>query len=286
MRMGAGSRCAVSINIQTAPDFMNPFLLRWPSRKDSRGFTLIELLVVIAIIAILAGMLLPALAKAKEKGKSASCMNSLRQLAVAQTVYAVDFEGRFCHTFSVRGNNDIRRGWFNFLQPYTQTTNLILCPSRTKQFNEVVALYPSDIRDRAVSNYAMNFQLGGCDWPGVWDVSRWPSIRDTAVVNPAGTAHLTDGGSRPVNTPDPMRSVTVQSPEKAGAWIIHDPANDAPCVGCVTSPGDPNWGGPHLRHSARSNVAFADSHVETMLASQWYFARSPWLDPRRGGGNP
>jgi prepilin-type N-terminal cleavage/methylation domain-containing protein/prepilin-type processing-associated H-X9-DG protein len=247
------------------------------------AFTLIELLVVIAIIAILAGMLLPALAKAKEKGKSTACMNSLRQMAIAQTVYGTDFDGRFCPTFSVRGNNDIRRAWFNFLQPYTQTTNLILCPSRTKQFNELVALYPSDQQDRAVSNYAMNFQLGGCDWPNVWDVSRWPSVKDVAVLNPAATVHLTDGGTQPLNTTDPNRAVTVSSKEKAGAWIIHDPANDAPCNGCVTSPNDPNWGGPHLRHSSKSNVAFADSHVESMLSSQWYWGRSPWLNPRIGG---
>ena len=73
-------------------------------KGKSFGFTLIELLVVIAIIAILASLLLPALASAKEKGKQAYCMNSLKQLSLAMTMYEDDNDG-YLHHLSVESNN-------------------------------------------------------------------------------------------------------------------------------------------------------------------------------------
>ena len=68
------------------------------NRKKTVGFTLIELLVVIAIIAILASLLLPALASAKEKGKQAYCINSLKQINLAMTLYEEENDGFLHHT--------------------------------------------------------------------------------------------------------------------------------------------------------------------------------------------
>src|SRR2546430_6712632 len=65
----------------------------WPGLKPA--FTLIELLVVIAIIAVLAGLLLPALSRGKYSGKKSACLNNIRQQYLSQIMYADDFSGKF-----------------------------------------------------------------------------------------------------------------------------------------------------------------------------------------------
>lgn len=82
------------------------------------GFTLIELLVVIAVLAILAGMLLPSLAKAKEKGRLASCINNLRQIGIGTTLYTQDFNDSL-HYFLLDGNETIPNGGQWTLRPKT-----------------------------------------------------------------------------------------------------------------------------------------------------------------------
>jgi len=94
-----------------------------------RGFTLIELLVVIAIIAILAAILFPVFAKAREKARQASCSSNMKQLCTAALMYAQDYdECTALHYYIGPGWNPFYRAQ-DAVQPYVKNTQLLICPS-------------------------------------------------------------------------------------------------------------------------------------------------------------
>lgn len=122
-----------------------------PSRTKS-GFTLIELLVVIAIIAILAAILFPVFAQAREKARAASCLSNEKQLGIAARLYMEDYDGALYHhhegfvlddgtqvdtlpgsvsgcTGGGQGNSNAEKPWAIFFQPYIKNRQLMFCPS-------------------------------------------------------------------------------------------------------------------------------------------------------------
>ncbi len=98
----------------------------------SRGFTLIELLVVIAIIAILAAILFPVFARAREKARQSSCLSNVKQLMTGVMMYNADHDGMFIPCAWVKTSAPYVY-WWDVLDPYIKNENIHQCPSRIKE---------------------------------------------------------------------------------------------------------------------------------------------------------
>jgi prepilin-type N-terminal cleavage/methylation domain-containing protein len=145
-------------------------------RAAARGFTLIELLVVIAIIAILASMLLPALARAKEAANRIKCVNSLKQVELSGRLYADDNDG----LYPPRTN---AWRWPTQLLEYYRNTNLLVCPTDAQRGPPQTDFSSAEPADRANRSYMIN---GWNDYfNDALSVAR--AMKETAVIYPSET---------------------------------------------------------------------------------------------------
>ncbi len=154
-------------------------------QSDERAFTLIELLVVIAIIAILAGMLLPALAMAKEAGRKISCLNSVRQLGMAARMYVDDNED----FFPLRTLNP---AWPTILQDGYKDLRLLVCPSDgLRPASNFGSPYPADAAPRSYMMNAWNdyYQeaFGANDFGTISTVSKTNAMPESRIRQPSDT---------------------------------------------------------------------------------------------------
>ena len=237
--------------------------------RNVRGFTLIELLVVIAIIAILAAILFPVFARARENARRASCQSNLKQIGLGILQYNQDYDERFPQLSSTTGTSNVI--WIQTIQPYVKSTQLFSCPS--------------DPKTEAAGNY--NDGTFSSSWTSNPPTGTIAPFHTSYIINsnamekslaslqaPATTILMSDGGVRP-NTTAPY--VTTTSPQKSGAFVMCDTSYS----NASGMSGD--WAGPSMRHLETGVVAFTDGHVKALKPEKWYYPDTPWLKPEVGG---
>ena len=200
-------------------------------RRDHRGFTLIELLVVIAIIAILAAILFPVFARAREKARQSSCLSNVKQLMLAVMMYAQDYDETLPYASSwgeISTPSYIT--WCQALMPYAKNTQITICPS-----------YPNQS-----IGYGWNYQnFGYRSTAGTIGYGAGCKLAEIPV--PAGTILIGDD-------PD-------QGFHDAGGIYIYGP-RQFDLAGDPTS--DPDVANLARRHNGGGNYGFCDGHAKWM----------------------
>jgi prepilin-type N-terminal cleavage/methylation domain-containing protein/prepilin-type processing-associated H-X9-DG protein len=225
-------------------------------RGKRSGFTLIELLVVIAIIAILAAILFPVFAQAREKARSTTCLSNFKQLGTAVTMYMQDYEG----AYPLAWYGKPQYGFDCVLQPYVKNLQVFDCPSNTTtpRWWDGYQRYFNIPKPGIPGDYAMNGDLAAREDTKAGDRT---GLTEASVLNPASTIMMTEIWD--------TRGGAKQGPQHE---IYTNQKNDV----CERI--------PFKIHQGGSNYNFADGHAK------WERVEATWIQWRADNtelkGNP
>jgi prepilin-type N-terminal cleavage/methylation domain-containing protein/prepilin-type processing-associated H-X9-DG protein len=245
--------------------------------EAKKGFTLIELLVVIAIIAILAAILFPVFARARENARKSSCQNNLKQLALGFKQYINDFDERF-PLVAVTNNTASTTyappyGWADALQPYIRNTQVYQCPSDSAEGSEISSDFGfSDYWYNR--NFVRNVPRGTAVIITGANESMLGSVAQTVISGDGGSLQGTNTGTaRYAICGDGANLTGTGAIPSSGAPGANDNGTGTGADACgaappsVVPPGAAQLGGPASFPSAQihldgANFAYADGHVK------------------------